>query len=213
MMPIDRPYTGWGCAFFDYDNDGNLDLAVANGRVAFGQPHPQADVGPFWNRLAEQNLLFKGDGKGHFAHVSEAAKGFTGRIEVHRALAIGDLRNRGAQDIVLMNLDNTIRVIRNDAAPASGNHWLQVLPTVGKRDAIGAKVLLTAGTHKQLGICLRAYSYLASNDPRVHFGLGKAQKVDSLEIIWPSGSPKKEKFEIPTIDTTLVIHQGEGKAI
>ena len=91
-----------------------------------------------------------------------------------------------AIDLVTINLDNTVRVIRNDAAAASGNHWLEVLPMVGKRDAIGAKVLLKAGAHKQLGLCLRAYSYLASNDPKVHFGLGKADKVDSIEIVWPT---------------------------
>jgi hypothetical protein len=211
MSAIDRPFTGWGCGFVDFDNDGNLDLAVANGRVAKGPAHSESDVGPYWNRYAEQNLLFKGDGKGHFADVSASAKGFTGRLEVHRALAFGDLRNRGAIDFVSVNLDNTLRVIRNDAAPASGNHWLQVLPMLGKREAIGARVLLTAGGHKQLGLCLRSYSYLASNDPRVHFGLGKTEKVDSIDIVWPSGEPRKERFEVKGVDREIVLKQGEGK--
>jgi enediyne biosynthesis protein E4 len=213
MGAIDRPFTGWGCGFVDYDNDGNLDLAIANGRVAKGPAHPESDVGPFWNYFAEQNLLFRGDGRGHFTDASRAAKAFTGRLEVHRALAFGDLRNRGAMDMVTMNLDNTVRVFRNDAALAGGNHWLQVLPMLGKREALGAKVLLRAGAHKQLGACLRAYSYLSSNDPRIHFGLGEADKVDSIDVVWPSGSPRRERFDVSGVDRVLVVEQGKGKAM
>src|SRR5207248_5493955 len=131
---------------------------------------------------AEPNLLFRGNGTGRFADVSGQAGTFTSRREVHRALAFADLRNRGAIDMVCMNLDNTVRLFRNDAAPASGNHWLEVLPMLAKREAIGAKVTLSAGGKKRLGLCLRAYSYLSSNDPRVHFGLGKTNRVDSLQI-------------------------------
>ena len=210
MGPIDRPFTGWGCGFFDFDNDGNLDLAVANGRVAKGPVRPEARVGRFWNRFAEPNLLFKGDGNGHFIDASAQAGTFAGRLDVHRALAFADLFNRGAVDMVCVSLDNSVRIFRNDAAATSHNHWLQVLPMTGKRDAIGARVTLTAGGRSRLGICLRAYSYLSSNDPRVHFGLGKSDKVDALEVLWPSGTPRRERFNVLGVDRTLVLHQGAG---
>jgi hypothetical protein len=210
MAAVDRMFTGWGCGFLDYDNDGFLDLAVVNGRVAKGPVRPEAVCGPFWNRYAEPNLLFRGDGTGRFADVSRESGTFASRVEVTRALAFGDLWNRGAVDMVLMNLDGSIRVYRN-AAAAPGNHWLQVLPMSGKRDAIGAKVWLTTGGHKRVALCLRSYSYLSANDPRVHFGLGANEKVDSLEIEWPSGTPAREQFNVPGVDRVITVKQGEGK--
>jgi hypothetical protein len=212
MAAIDRPFTGWGCAFFDYDNDGLLDLAVANGRVAKGPARAEADVGAFWNRYAEPNLLFRGDGTGRFADVTSRAGTFGSRLEVTRALAFADLSNRGAIDMVSVKVDNSIRVFRNDAAPKE-HHWLQVLPMTGKRDAIGAKVFLTTGGKTRVALALRAYSYLSSNDPRVHFGLGKEQKVDGLEIHWPHGTPAKEIFTVDGVDRVLTVRQGTGEPV
>ena len=210
MGPIDRPYTGWGTGLFDFDNDGNLDIAVANGRVAKGPSRADAKLGAFWSQYAEPNLLFQGDGNGHFTDVSTSAGAFTQRPEVHRAMAFGDLFNRGRFDIVTMNLDNTLRIYRNDGASAS-NHWLQVLPMLGKREAIGAKVYLTAAGKRRAAVCMRAYGYLASNDPKVHFGLGATTSVDTLEVVWPSGKPKREKFQVTGVDQLLTVRQGEGK--
>jgi hypothetical protein len=212
MGLVDRPFTGWGAGFFDADNDGFLDLAIVNGRVARGPVRPEANVGPFWNRFAEPNLFFRGDGSGRFVDASTSAGDFPQKLEVHRALAFGDLHNRGTVDLVTMNLDNTLRVFRNDAVP-SDHHWLQVLPMTGKRDAIGAQVEVTAGARKRAAFCLRNYSYLACNDPRVHFGLGKESKVDSVEITWPSGTPKREAFQAGGVNRVLVVRQGEGKAL
>ena len=130
------------------------------------------------------------DGKGGFVHASDKAGDFCTRSEVHRGLAFADLRNRGAIDLVVSNVDNTVRIFRNDAA-GKGGHWLQVLPMIGKREAQGAKVIATANGRTRMGLCLRAYSYISSSDPRVHFGLGKAEKVESLEVLWPSGTPSE----------------------
>jgi enediyne biosynthesis protein E4 len=212
MALVDRPFTGWGCGFFDYDNDGFLDLAVANGRVARGPSRPDADVGTFWNRYAEPNLLFRGDGTGKFADVTKHAGTFGSRLEVTRALAFADLGNRGAIDLISAKVDNSIRVWRNDAA-TKDNHWLQVLPMTGKRDAIGAKVFLPSGGKTRLALALRAYSYLSSNDPRVHFGLGKQTTVESVEIHWPHGNPAKEKFNVDGVDRVMTVRQGTGKPI
>jgi hypothetical protein len=217
MAIVDRPFTGWGCGFLDYDNDGNLDLAVANGRVARGPARPEAALGAFWNRFAEPNLLFRGDGTGKFADVSAKAGPLTGRLEVHRAMAFADLYDRGAVDVVCVNLDNTVSAFRNDATtaggPGAGNHWIGVLPMTGKRDAIGAKITVNAGGRQRVGMCLRAYSYLASNDPRVHFGLGTVEKVEGIEVLWPSGSPRRERFEASGVDRHITVRQGEGKPL
>jgi hypothetical protein len=211
MAIIDRPFTGWGCGFFDYDYDGVLDLAVVNGRVAKGPARPEAEVGPFWNRYAEPNLLFRGDGRGHFADVSRDSGAFGKHLEVTRALAFGDLFNRGAIDLLTVSLDNNVRIYRNNAAPKD-NHWLQVLPMIGKREAIGAKVTISVNGQKRSGLCLRNYSYLAANDPRVHFGLGKSDHVDSIEVAWPGGTPRREKFAVPAVDRVLRPKQGGGNA-
>jgi len=214
MALIDRPFTGWGCGFFDYDNDGLLDLAIANGRVAKGPPRPEAEVGEFWNRYAEPNLLFRGDGTGRFADVTKNSGTFGSRLEVTRALAFADLSNRGAIDMVSVKVDNSLRIYRNEAAPAAKeHHWLQVLPITGKRDAIGAKVFLTTAGKTRVALALRAYSYLSSNDPRVHFGLGKETAVESLEIHWPHGTPAKEKFKVDGVDRVMTVKQGEGEAL
>ncbi|MEA2710329.1 MAG: enediyne biosynthesis protein [Phycisphaerales bacterium] len=212
MALIDRPFTGWGCGFFDYDNDGFLDLAVANGRVAKGPVRSEAEVGRFWNWYAEPNLLFRGDGTGKFADVSKHSGTFASRLEVTRALAFADLGNRGAIDLVTVKIDNSIRIYRNDAA-AKENHWLQVLPITGKRDALGAKVFLTSGGKTRVALALRAYSYLSSNDPRVHFGLGKETAVELLEIHWPHGTPAKERFKVDAVDRAMTVQQGTGEAL
>jgi len=212
MALIDRPFTGWGCGFFDYDNDGFLDLAIANGRVSRGPVRPEANVGPFWNRFAEPNLLFRGDGTGRFHDTGPAAGDFTKKLEVHRALAFADLWRRGAVDLLCVNLDNTLRIFRNEGVPLD-HHWLQVLPMVGKREALGARVTLSWAGQKRSALCLRAYSYLASNDPGIHFGLGKTSSVNSLEIGWPSGTPRRERFHVPGVDRRLIVEQGTGEAL
>jgi hypothetical protein len=212
MAFVDRPFTGWGAVFFDFDNNGEMDIAIANGRVMKRRGFGPQEVGPFWSHYAETNLLFMSDGKGGFVNASDKAGDLCARNEVHRGLALGDLRNRGALDVVTANVDNTVRVFRNDAA-SKGGHWLQVLPMLGKREALGAKVLVTAGGRTRMGLCLRAYSYISSNDPRVHFGLGKAEKVDSLQVQWPSGTPRREKFDLAGIDRVMVVEQGKGTTI
>jgi hypothetical protein len=84
---------------------------------------------------------------------------------------------------------------------------------LAKREAIGAKVTITAAGAKRSALCLRAYSYVSSNDPRVHFGLGTAATIDDLEIAWPSGSPKRERFAVNGVDRTVSLRQGEGTAL
>ena len=111
------PYTGWGCGFCDFDHDGDLDLAVVNGRVARGTPHPAAKLGPYWNQYAEPNLLFENDGYGKFRDGGARAGDFTRGPQVSHALAFGDLDADGDLDLVSDAADNSLRIYRNDASP------------------------------------------------------------------------------------------------
>ena len=126
-----------------------------------------------------------------------------------RGAAFGDLFNDGHIDVVLNNIDAPPTLLRN--VVKNGNHWL-ALKLVGgpksPRDAIGAKVFLTAGGIRQRADVFSGGSYASSSDPRVHFGLGAATKIEKLEIHWPSGAV--EEFPLPEIDRILTIVEGKG---
>ncbi len=107
---VDLPYTGWGCGFFDMEHDGDLDLAVANGRVAIGTVAANSNHGNYWNRYAEPNLLFANDGQAKFSDVSDRSDTFGTRPEVTRGLAFGDLDNDGDLDLVTNDIANRLRI-------------------------------------------------------------------------------------------------------
>lgn len=209
MAGVDLPYTGWGCGLLDMDHDGDLDLAVGNGRVAVGQPLPSARFGAYWNRYAEPNLLFRNEGEGRFANISDRAGGFTAKPGLTRGLAFGDLDNDGDIDMVSNGINNHLAIFRNDA-PEADTHWLQARVLTGGRDALGAKVELLSDEATQVRYVLRSYSYLASNDPRVHFGLGTSASPGSLRVTWPDGAV--EVFPVEGLDQTVTLKQGEGSA-
>jgi hypothetical protein len=208
MASAGLTHTGWGCGLVDFDNDGNLDIAVVNGRVRRGPIIPDANLGKFWNAYAERNLLLRGDGTGHFTNVTARGGDFTRRAECTRGLAFGDFDNDGRVDLVTNTLDNTLRLYRN-IAPTHGNHWLIVRALVGKRDALGAQVTIKSGSRTWTRLILASYSYASSSDPRAHFGLGKIDHIDSLEVIWPDG--QTEQFDVPAVDRQLTIDEGQGR--
>ncbi len=208
MAEVDRPYTGWGCGFLDFDHDGDLDVVIANGRVTRGPIHPSSDHGPFWNPFAEPSLLFENDGAARFLNVSQRAGRFGSKPLLARGLAFGDIDNNGDLDLVVQNLDNTLRVYRNDA-PAPGSHWLLVRAMTGPRDAYGALITIDAAGKRLTRLAHATYSYLASNDPRAHFGLGSIDHVDVLEVLWPSS--RRERFAVGGVDREIVIQEGEGE--
>jgi hypothetical protein len=203
-------YTGWGCGFVDLDNDGNLDLAIANGRVSRGPVLPKAALGKFWSAYAENNLLLRGDGSGRFTNISTRGGDFTTQIDNTRGLALGDIDGDGRIDLVTNTVDNTLRVFRN-IVPTEGNHWLLVRALTGKRDALGARVQLVAGDRRWTRLVLAAYSFCSSCDPRAHFGLGKVNHVDAIEVSWPDGT--REQFDAPEVDRVVTLYQGRGRRI
>ncbi len=210
---VDLPYTGWGCGFVDLDLDGDLDLVVANGRVAIGAVNPASRLGPFWDRYAEDNLVFLNDGNGRMVNHSSQMGTFTSRPEVTRGLAFGDLDSDGDVDLVTNDLANQLRVFRNEQAgkgPAA-KHWLELRVISGMRFDIGATVSIEFDNQHLIRPVLRSYSYLASNDPRVHFGLGESTHVDSIAVTWADGS--QEVFDGGPADREITITKGTGRAV
>ena len=202
--------TGFGAAAFDVEHDGDLDLLVANGRVFRGSPLDGADQPEPWDHFAEPNLFYVNQGGGRFTIRPELAAEFTRPVEVSRALATGDLDGDGDLDVVLTNTQGAARLLRNEA-PRAG-HWLVVraFDPRYRRDAIGARVLVVSGELRRMRTVTRGSSYLASSDPRVHFGLGDLQSVDRIEVRWPDGLV--ESFVLDGVDRVVTLERGGGIA-
>lgn len=208
--------TGFGDAFADFNNDGTLDLAVVNGRVRRSLLQDFTvqflpELGPFWSAYAEANQLFTNDGTGKFRDISKANPAFCKPLRIGRGLAVGDIDNDGGLDLLVTNVLGPAKVYRN-VCPNRG-HWLQVRaiePVLGGRDAHCAKVTVTAGGRRRAAWINSSYSYLCSNDPRAHFGLGALSAVDGIEVEWPDGS--QEHFPATSADKLIVLRHGEGSS-
>lgn len=202
--------TGFGAVLADFTHDGAPDLAWANGlvrRITPGQTPVAAGTHPWWGRYAQKAQLFVNEGDGKFRDVSVLQTTLCGTACVGRSLAVGDLDNDGAPDLVLSAAGGPVQVLRN-VAPHRG-HWLKLrllLPEQGGRDAIGAEAVVSAGGKKHWAVLQPATSYLASNDPTLHFGLGAATNVESVEVLWPDGT--KETFEAGAVDRLVVLRKG-----
>jgi hypothetical protein len=209
--------TGFGTVMADFDNDGAIDLSLANGgvfrptggrRAAVAMPQ---GMDRFWATYAERNQILLGDGKGRFRDVSEQNQPFSGEAAVSRGLASADFDNDGGLDLVVTRVAAPAVVYRN-VAPRRG-HWLLVraIDPALNRDAYGAEIHLRAGSAKRMQWVNPGYSYLCSNDPRAHFGLGAAERYDAIEVIWPDGSA--EEFPGGPTDRQITLRRGEGKAV
>ncbi len=198
------PFLGWGTVFLDFDNDGLLDLFVANGHV-----YRDVDQWDWGTTYAQRPQLFRNlDGK-KFQEVPPATDSGLADVITGRGAAFGDLFNDGHIDVVTNNIDSTPTLLRN--VVKNGNHWI-TLQLVGgpksPRDGIGAKVFLTASGATQRADVFSGGSYGSSSDPRVHFGVGSATKIDKLEIQWPSGS--RQEIRLPGLDRILTVTEAEG---
>jgi len=200
------PFTGFGTVFFDYDNDGWLDIVAANGAVHLIEElkTPQ-DPYP----LQQRNQLFHNLGNGHFEESTASAGPVFQRLEVGRGLAAGDLDNDGGTDLVISNNGGPLRVVLNKVG--SANPWLGLRLLSGKRDAYGAKVEIKRHGLPTLWRRVRADgSYLSANDPRILVGLGSAPQIDSVAVHWPDG--RTERFSVPPLRQYTTLVQGSGSA-
>ncbi|MDE2849769.1 MAG: CRTAC1 family protein [Acidobacteriota bacterium] len=178
---VSQPHTGFGTSWFDYDGDGILDLFIANGKVTPG------DTAAFDYR--EPNQLLRGTPSGRYEDVSGRAGPALELLEVSRGAAFGDLDNDGDIDILLVNNEGPARLFRNEVG--SARSWLVVDLCGGgvfDRSAIGARVTVEAAGRSRTREVRPAHSFAVANDPRVHFGLGDAERVDRLEVRWPDGT-------------------------
>jgi hypothetical protein len=202
--------TGFGAVFADFNQDGLLDLAVANGRVGRAPNLPRGGPGTFWAAYADRNQLFAGEGPGRFRDISAQHPALCGRPNVARGLAVGDIDGDGALDLLVTRSDGRALLLRN-VAPDRG-HWLLVraVDPALRRDAYGAEVTVEAGQRRWVGWVNPGQSYLCSNDPRVHFGLGPVAAIDGVRILWPDGTV--ERFPGGAADRLVVLRKGEGRA-
>jgi hypothetical protein len=197
-----RLLSGWGLKFFDYDNDGFTDLILGNG-------HPDDMIEKYSQQVKykEPLLLFHNDGSKLRNVSAESGPAFQQPYPA-RGLAVGDLSNTGRLDVLVANCGEAPALLKNTAA--DGNHWVG-LKLVGKtcnRDAIGARITWSAGGVKRSRMKNNGGSYLSSHDPRVVLGLGKADKLDWVEIKWPLPSGQVQRLTNLDIDCYHVITEG-----
>lgn len=197
------PYVKWGTAFVDFDNDGWLDLIAVSGHV-----YPQVDTLPAGARYREPALLQMNQKDGSFCDASEQAGSALQEKRVSRGLAVGDLFNDGNMDVVISDLDGSPVILRNHGVP--GRHWVsfELAGTKSNRLAIGTRIKVVAGGMTQTDEIHSGGSYLSQNDLRLHFGLGSAAKIDSVEIRWPSG--KIENLTNLSADQFYSVLEGHG---
>jgi hypothetical protein len=194
------PYVGWGCGFFDYDNDGWLDLLAVNGHV-----YPQLAAAKLKIAYAQRKLFYRNQRNGTFA---ETAAGETlNEPSVGRGAAFGDLDNDGDVDVVINNLDGAPTILRNDGGNRNNFLTLELIGGKSNRDAYGARVKVIAGDLVQIDEKRSGGSYLSQNDTRLHFGLEQRAKVDAVEVRWPSGVT--QKFMNLPVNSFVRIKEGD----
>jgi hypothetical protein len=206
LAPPGSRSTGFGTVLADFDHDGRLDAAAVNGRVYRGRPLGEEVLGPFWSRYAEYNQLFANEGSGRFRDLAAANPAFCAVPGVFRGLAVGDLDNDGALDLLVTAVAGPCRLYRN-VVPNRG-HWLIVraFDPALRRDAYGAEIVVEAGGRSQWRQINPGGSYQCSSDPRAHFGLGPLDHFDLIRVRWPDGA--EQTFPGGSADRVLVLPRG-----
>jgi enediyne biosynthesis protein E4 len=203
-------FLGWGVGFFDFDNDGWPDILICNGHV-----YPEVEQLKTEAGYAQRKLLYQNLRNGHFADISFQAGPGISEPSASRGAAFGDFDNDGDVDVVVNTVNDYPQLLRCDTKLA--NNWIKVraIGTKSNRSGIGARltcvtqILGESKPHRQIDEVRSGGGYFSQSDLRVHFGLGKAEKVDSLEIRWPSGQVDTLK----DVKVNQVIYVEEGKGI
>jgi hypothetical protein len=202
IAPATRLLSGWGLKFFDYDNDGDPDLFLANG-------HPDDMVETLTTRVKykEPLLMFENTGRGYRDVSAQSGAAFS-KTYPARGMAVGDYDNDGDLDVLISNNGEPPLLLRNDGG--NRNNWLglQLVPTKSNAAAVGATITWQVGERKFTRLKTTGGSYLASHDPREILGAGRGGKIDAVEIRWPSG--KVDKLSNLPVNTYVRVVEGEG---
>ena len=199
VAAVSLPYVGWGTKFFDYDNDGWVDLFVANGHV-----YPQLQT------FHQRNFIHKNNRDGTFSEIAEQLGAPFKEKRAARGTAFGDLDNDGDVDIAINNLDGAPQILRNDGGNTNNSVFIQLVGVKSNRDGIGARVKVVSGDLMQLDEVRSGESYISQNDLRLHFGLEKRTKINLIEIRWPSGVT--DKVTNANVNKIVTIKEGQGLA-
>jgi hypothetical protein len=191
-------YVGWGAGFFDFDNDGWKDLMLVNGHV-----FPEVEKLHIDIHYKDWAILYHNLGNGKFADVSKQSGPAFEEKHSARGAAFGDIDNDGAMEVAVNNQNEPPSLFKQSGAVAG--HWilLRLIGTKSNRSGIGARVTVSSGGHLQYSEVRSGGSYLSQNDLRLHFGLGDAKVVDTIEIVWPSGA--KQVLKSQAVDRVLVV--------
>jgi hypothetical protein len=225
-LGLHTQYLGWGTMFFDFDNDSWPDLLLVNGHV-----YPEVDTQHLGSNFQEPRILYHNNGNGTFTDISATSGPGINDVSSSRGLAIGDLWNDGHLSAVVSNMNAPPSLLVNKID--NTNHWVTFRPvgafpasqkqslttstasgthaTKSNRDAIGARITIKSGTRVLIDEVRSGSSFISNNDMRVHFGLGSATKIDSVEVRWPSGLA--EKFDNLAVDAFHTLKEGTGSSI
>jgi hypothetical protein len=205
LGPPGAAYTGFGTAFFDLDNDGDLDTAVANGGVKRRPSPAEAAPAGFWQHYAEPNLMFTNSGDARFVSMPAPWT----RVEVSRGLLPFDHDRDGDLDLLITTIDGPAHLYRNDGGNRSSWVEIRVLDPALHREALGAKVTAIAGDRRWVRHAISSGGYLTSGHGWIHLGLGPVPAIDRFEVRWPDGAV--ELFGGAAAGTVVELRRGEGE--
>ena len=197
------PFVGFGVAFLDFDNDAQLDIAIANGHILDNAP--QFRTG---STYLQRKLLFRNTTLRRFVEVGRASGPAFAAEKVGRGLAIGDIDNDGDLDLLVTNNGQDAELLRNDGGNRANALLVHLRGAGGNTEAIGARIRLTSGSRTQTRDVKAGSSYLSQNDLRAHFGLGATTRADRIEVVWPSG--RIEAVAGVPANQIITIEEGKG---
>ena len=198
VAAVSLPHVGWGTKFFDYDNDGWVDLFVANGHV-----YPQLPG------YRQPRLLHRNNRDSTFSEISADFGAVLTETRASRGVAFGDIDNDGDEDVLIADLDGPPQLLRNDGANTNNSILIKTIGVKSNRDGIGARVTVVSGDLTQTDQVRSGDSYISQSDLRLHFGLEKRSRVDSIQVRWPSGTV--DKISNVGVNRIITIKEGQGK--
>ena len=197
VAAVSFPYVGWGTRFFDYDNDGWVDLFVANGHV-----YPQIPT------YRQRNFVHRNNRDGTFSEVGEQLGPPFNEKRAGRGAAFGDIDNDGDIDLVINNLDGSPNVLRKDGGNQNNSILIKLVGVKSNRGGVGARVKVVSGDLVQKDEVRSGDSYISQSDMRLHFGLEKRTKIDLIEVRWPSGNV--DKITEAKVNSIVILKEGSG---